>query len=74
MYPATHKEENMAFYRVCSCCGANLDFGERCDCQDKEKTAPVLEHRSGSMVKSDLLDHIFTLMIPSNKQKIKGDV
>lgn len=29
----------MAYYRCCECCGAALDPGERCDCQDK-KTAP----------------------------------
>lgn len=34
--------------RVCPVCGASLDPGERCDCQ-KEKTAPVLQHRSGKM-------------------------
>ena len=25
------------FYRVCPCCGSNLDLGERCDCVDIEK-------------------------------------
>ena len=29
----------MPFYRICPLCHAYLDFGERCDCQDKE-TAP----------------------------------
>jgi len=29
----------MAYYRICEICGAKLDPGERCDCQDKE-TAP----------------------------------
>ena len=63
----------MPYYKTCWLCGANLDPGEICtDCQDKEKAAPVLEHRDGQ-VKSDLRDHIFTLMIPSYKQKIKGE-
>lgn len=62
----------MPFYRICPCCRAYLDFGEKCDCEDKEKAAPVLEHRDGQ-VKSDLRDHIFTPMIPSYKQKIKGE-
>lgn len=34
--------------RACPDCGASLDPGERCDCQ-KEKTAPVLQHRSGKV-------------------------
>ena len=34
--------------RVCPVCGASLDPGERCDCQ-KEKTAPVVQHRSGKV-------------------------
>lgn len=29
----------MPYYRKCPLCGATLDPGERCDCQDKE-TAP----------------------------------
>ena len=46
----------MAFYRVCSSCGATLDPGERCDCQDKKEAAPVLEHRDGRVEqKSDEL-------------------
>ena len=28
------------FYKICDQCGATLDPGERCDCQDKEKAAP----------------------------------
>ncbi len=27
----------MAFYRICPNCGAYLDPGERCDCQDERK-------------------------------------
>lgn len=26
-------------YRTCPCCGANLDPGESCDCQEKENAA-----------------------------------
>ncbi len=25
------------YYNVCEYCGANLDPGERCDCQDRKK-------------------------------------
>ncbi len=28
----------MAKCKVCEYCGDNLDFGERCDCQDREDT------------------------------------
>lgn len=27
----------MSYYRTCPNCGANLDPGERCGCQDKEQ-------------------------------------
>lgn len=33
----------MAMYKVCECCGANLDFGERCDCRDREATTEEKE-------------------------------
>ena len=29
----------MAYYKECPHCGCNLDFGEKCDCQKKEKKA-----------------------------------
>lgn len=29
----------MSYYRTCSNCGANLDPGEICDCQDKKEAA-----------------------------------
>ncbi len=24
----------MAKFKICECCGAHLDFGERCDCRE----------------------------------------
>ena len=27
----------MAYYETCDICGANLDPGERCDCQEKRE-------------------------------------
>lgn len=30
----------MTYYRTCPLCGAHLDPGERCDCQEKEKDRP----------------------------------
>lgn len=41
----------MSYYRVCPLCGAALDPGERCDCQDKEEAAPVLQHQNGRVEK-----------------------
>lgn len=29
----------MSYYRTCPYCGAHLDPGELCDCQENEKTA-----------------------------------
>ena len=43
----------MPYYRPCPLCGAALDPGEKCDCQDKEKAAPVLQHQDGSKVESE---------------------
>lgn len=33
---------NMAYYNICPNCGARLDPGESCDCEDKEKAASGL--------------------------------
>lgn len=30
----------MSYYRTCPNCGANLDPGEHCDCQDKKEELP----------------------------------
>ena len=43
----------MPYYRICLDCGAYLDFGERCDCQDKE-TAP-----DATNIESGKVDHEF---------------
>lgn len=29
----------MSYYKTCPLCGAHLDSGERCDCQDIKETA-----------------------------------
>ena len=31
------------YYRICPHCGAHLDPGERCDCQDKKREAAPLQ-------------------------------
>lgn len=50
----------MPYYRICPQCGAYLDPGELCDCQDKEKAAPVLQHRDGQKVESESPNPLFT--------------
>ena len=35
----------MPQYRPCPHCWANLDSGERCDCQDKKEAAPLARKR-----------------------------
>ena len=35
------------YYKVCPNCGANLDPGERCDCEDTKEPGRRCEHRSG---------------------------
>jgi hypothetical protein len=37
----------MAFYRTCPICGAALDPGERCDCQQKESLPGCANIRGG---------------------------
>lgn len=43
----------MPYYKLCPRCGAALDPGERCDCQDKE-TAP-----DATNIESGKVDHEF---------------
>lgn len=35
------------YYKVCPNCGANLDPGERCDCEDIKEPGRRCEHRAG---------------------------
>lgn len=45
----------MPYYKPCPLCGAALDPGERCDCQDKE-TAPDATNIESGKVESELSD------------------
>ena len=45
----------MPYYKPCPLCGAALDPGERCDCQDKE-TAPSATNTESGKVESELTD------------------
>ena len=34
------------YYKICPSCGAHLDPGERCDCQDEKRATRCCEHRA----------------------------
>ena len=57
--------------RACPDCGASLDPSERCDCQ-KEKTAPVLQHRSGK-VENGLPTNFSTSILPNFMEGINNE-
>lgn len=42
-------------YRTCPYCGANLDPGERCDCQDQEEQEDE-ENKKATMPASTVAD------------------
>lgn len=46
----------MPYYKSCPLCGAALDPGERCDCQDKETAPSATNTESGPKVESELSD------------------
>jgi len=56
--------------RACPDCGASLDPGERCDCQ-KEKTAPVLQYRSGK-VENGLTANVSISILQKYLEEIKN--
>ena len=39
------------YYRKCKVCGANLDPGERCDCEGKQQAKIVSAYRDGKIKK-----------------------
>lgn len=46
----------MPYYKPCPLCGAALDPGERCDCQDKETAPSATNTESGQRVEGELSD------------------
>ena len=52
----------MPYYKPCPLCGAALDPGERCDCQDKE-TAPDATNIESGKVEIGLPTNISTSIL-----------
>lgn len=50
----------MSYYRSCRYCGANLDPGERCDCQEETETAVSATNTDSGRVEKDLRNHFST--------------
>lgn len=51
--------KNKGKYEVCQDCGAHLDHGERCDCQDEEKKASAegeIRYWSGGRKTAEILN------------------
>ncbi len=46
----------MPYYKPCPLCGAALDPGECCDCQDKETAPDAANIESGQKVDHELSD------------------
>lgn len=55
----------MSYYHLCACCGAALDPGERCDCQDKEKTAPSATNTESGEADHELSDPRSASILPN---------
>ena len=50
----------MAKYRVCEYCGANLDFGEKCDCCGCEEAKDTATPCAGGEVTADGTEECYT--------------
>lgn len=55
------------YYRPCPTCGASLDPGERCDCQEKEKAAPDAANIQSGKVEKGLPTNISTSNYKTNQ-------
>lgn len=47
----------MAKHKTCPSCGAALDFGERCDCQQKAAPSPGTDAALGGLAEIDAAAH-----------------
>ena len=48
------------YYKICTSCGAHLDPGERCDCQDEKRATRCCEHRAAH---TEMNDHTISASI-----------
>ena len=71
----------MSYYRTCPNCGAALDPGERCDCQEgtegeareNRETAASATNTDGGRVERDLRDHLSTSSLTETKEDCKHE-
>lgn len=57
-------------YRTCPRCGANLDPGERCDCQDKNEAAQGAANTQDGKAKQKVSEtDCFASSVPENKEE-----
>ena len=62
----------MSYYSTCPHCGAHLDPGEICDCQDKKEAAAGATNTDGSRAEKDLKDPFFRLHDSKGSKKNQG--
>ena len=70
----------MPYYKPCPLCGAALDPGERCDCQDRQnpyknaqKTAPSAVNTESGKVDQKLSDPRSISIVWKTRRKIKHE-
>ena len=56
----------MAYFRICTLCGAALDPGEKCDCQKKEEASLGVSSTQGGMVEQVLTDTVSASSLSKN--------
>lgn len=58
--PAAERRRDMAYFHTCSLCGAHLDPGERCDCEEQKKppTEVAIPQTAGNQRMANYNTHI----------------